>query len=230
MDMEIALDMLRLAPQIEHAILFSGDGDFCRLLEDVQGIGVVSVVSTTRPRPRWRRMRCAAWPTSSSKWKICGSILRARRATADVEAQKRVIRLVRVFAAASRLRPVFASGHASHPMSRRPSRLVQRARSVAWRSGCTSADRRACARPRAVPTEPAARSPAMPPADICLPCWRALALPTAPITRTGLTTSASRRADHQRGAVPAAGEQARGGRKSTPAAPSSRPRSPPCRT
>ena len=52
MDMEIALDMLRLAPQIEHAILFSGDGDFCRLLEDVQGIGVrVSVVSTTRTSP-----------------------------------------------------------------------------------------------------------------------------------------------------------------------------------
>ena len=44
--------MLRLAPRIEHAILFSGDGDFCRLLEDVPGIGVrVSVVSTTRTSP-----------------------------------------------------------------------------------------------------------------------------------------------------------------------------------
>ena len=31
MDMELALDMLKLAPHIEHAILFSGDGDFCRL-------------------------------------------------------------------------------------------------------------------------------------------------------------------------------------------------------
>ena len=52
MDMEIALDMLRLAPQIDHAILFSGDGDFCRLLEDVQGLGVrVTVVSTTRTSP-----------------------------------------------------------------------------------------------------------------------------------------------------------------------------------
>ena len=52
MDMEIALDMLKLAPQIEHAILFSGDGDFCRLLEDVQGMGVrVTVVSTTRTSP-----------------------------------------------------------------------------------------------------------------------------------------------------------------------------------
>lgn len=52
MDMEIALDMLKLAPQIEHAILFSGDGDFCRLLEDVQGMGVrVTVVSTTKTSP-----------------------------------------------------------------------------------------------------------------------------------------------------------------------------------
>lgn len=52
MDMEIALDMLKLAPQIEHAILFSGDGDFCRLLEDVQSMGVrVTVVSTTKTSP-----------------------------------------------------------------------------------------------------------------------------------------------------------------------------------
>ena len=52
MDMEIALDMLKLAPFINHAVLFSGDGDFCRLLEDVQGMGVrVSVVSTTKTNP-----------------------------------------------------------------------------------------------------------------------------------------------------------------------------------
>ena len=44
--------MLRLAPQIDHAVLFSGDGDFCRLLEDVQGLGVrVTVVSTTKTSP-----------------------------------------------------------------------------------------------------------------------------------------------------------------------------------
>ena len=50
--MELALDMLKLAPHIDHAILFSGDGDFCRLLEDIQGLGVrVSVVSTTRTSP-----------------------------------------------------------------------------------------------------------------------------------------------------------------------------------
>ena len=52
MDMELALDMLKLAPHIDHAVLFSGDGDFCRLLEDVQDLGVrVSVVSTTKTSP-----------------------------------------------------------------------------------------------------------------------------------------------------------------------------------
>ena len=49
MDIELALDMLKLAPHIDHAVLFSGDGDFCRLLEDVQDMGVrVTVVSSTK--------------------------------------------------------------------------------------------------------------------------------------------------------------------------------------
>ena len=52
MDMELALDMLKLAPHIDRAYLFSGDGDFCRLLEEVQGMGVrVSVVSSTKTNP-----------------------------------------------------------------------------------------------------------------------------------------------------------------------------------
>ncbi|MGB1953865.1 MAG: NYN domain-containing protein, partial [Candidatus Puniceispirillum sp.] len=35
-----------------HAILFSGDGDFCRLLEDVQALGVrTTVVSTNKTNP-----------------------------------------------------------------------------------------------------------------------------------------------------------------------------------
>ena len=69
MDMEIALDMLKLAPQIEHAILFSGDGDFCRLLEDVQGMAYASPWSRQQgPRRRWRPMPFAGWPMNSSKW------------------------------------------------------------------------------------------------------------------------------------------------------------------
>ena len=50
--MELALDMLKLAPHIEHAYLFSGDGDFCRLLQEVQDLGVkVTVVSSMNTSP-----------------------------------------------------------------------------------------------------------------------------------------------------------------------------------
>ena len=52
MDIEIAVDMLELAPHLDHMILFSGDGDFRRLVQAVQAKGVrVTVVSTTRCQP-----------------------------------------------------------------------------------------------------------------------------------------------------------------------------------
>ena len=52
MDVEIAVDMLELAPRLEHVVLFSGDSDFRRLVEAVQRKGVrVSVVSTIRSSP-----------------------------------------------------------------------------------------------------------------------------------------------------------------------------------
>ena len=52
MDVELAVDMLELAPRIDHAILFSGDSDFRRLVEAVQRLGVrVSVVSSVRTSP-----------------------------------------------------------------------------------------------------------------------------------------------------------------------------------
>src|ERR1700755_540172 len=52
MDIELAIDMLEMAEHIDHAILFSGDGDFRRLVEAVQRRGVrVSVVSTIRSQP-----------------------------------------------------------------------------------------------------------------------------------------------------------------------------------
>jgi uncharacterized LabA/DUF88 family protein len=52
MDIEIAVDMLELAPRIDHAILFSGDGDFRRLVQAVQGKSVrVTVVSTMKSQP-----------------------------------------------------------------------------------------------------------------------------------------------------------------------------------
>ncbi len=52
MDVELAIDMLELAPKLDHAVLFSGDSDFRRLVEAVQRQGVrVSVVSTVRSSP-----------------------------------------------------------------------------------------------------------------------------------------------------------------------------------
>ena len=52
MDIEIAVDMLGLAGDIDHAILFSGDGDFRRLVEAVQAKGVrVTVISTLKTQP-----------------------------------------------------------------------------------------------------------------------------------------------------------------------------------
>lgn len=52
MDIEIAVDALEMANHLDHIILFTGDGDFCRLIEAVQNKGVrVTVVSSTRTNP-----------------------------------------------------------------------------------------------------------------------------------------------------------------------------------
>ena len=52
MDIEIAIDMMEMADAVDHIVLFSGDGDFRRLVEAVQRKGVrVTVVSTVRSTP-----------------------------------------------------------------------------------------------------------------------------------------------------------------------------------
>jgi len=52
MDMELAIDMMGMAEHVDHMVLFSGDGDFRRLVEAVQRRGVrVSVVSSTKTQP-----------------------------------------------------------------------------------------------------------------------------------------------------------------------------------
>src|SRR5580692_6728078 len=52
MDIELAIDMLEMAQHLDHVILFSGDGDFRRLVEAVQRRGLrVSVVSTIKSSP-----------------------------------------------------------------------------------------------------------------------------------------------------------------------------------
>lgn len=52
MDIELAIDMLELSNHIDHAVLFSGDGDFRRLVEAVQRKGVrVTVASSVKTNP-----------------------------------------------------------------------------------------------------------------------------------------------------------------------------------
>ena len=52
MDIELAIDVMEMAQYLDHIVLFSGDGDFRRLVEAVQRKGVrVTVVSTTRSVP-----------------------------------------------------------------------------------------------------------------------------------------------------------------------------------
>jgi uncharacterized LabA/DUF88 family protein len=52
MDIELAIDVMELADSVDHIVIFSGDGDFRRLVEAVQKKGRrVSVVSTIRTQP-----------------------------------------------------------------------------------------------------------------------------------------------------------------------------------
>ena len=49
---EMAVDMMQIAEHADHMVLFSGDGDFCRVVEAIQAKGVrVTVVSTVKPQP-----------------------------------------------------------------------------------------------------------------------------------------------------------------------------------
>jgi uncharacterized LabA/DUF88 family protein len=52
MDVELTVDAMELADQIDEMVLFSGDGDFRRLVEAMQRRGVrVTAVSTTSTQP-----------------------------------------------------------------------------------------------------------------------------------------------------------------------------------
>jgi uncharacterized LabA/DUF88 family protein len=52
MDIELAIDVLEMATHCDHVVIFSGDGDFRRLVEAVQRRGTrVTVVSTVRSQP-----------------------------------------------------------------------------------------------------------------------------------------------------------------------------------
>lgn len=52
MDIELAIDVMELSSTVDHIVIFSGDGDFRRLVEAVQRRGVrVSVISTIKSNP-----------------------------------------------------------------------------------------------------------------------------------------------------------------------------------
>lgn len=52
MDIELAIDVMEMCEHVDHIMIFSGDGDFRRLVEACQRKGVrVSVVSTMRTSP-----------------------------------------------------------------------------------------------------------------------------------------------------------------------------------
>lgn len=52
MDIELAVDAMRLAPELDHVVIFTGDGDFRALVQALQEQGKrVSVVSTLQTQP-----------------------------------------------------------------------------------------------------------------------------------------------------------------------------------
>jgi uncharacterized LabA/DUF88 family protein len=52
MDIELTIDVMELADQVDHIVIFSGDGDFRRLVEAVQRKGKrVTVASTLKSQP-----------------------------------------------------------------------------------------------------------------------------------------------------------------------------------
>ena len=51
-DVELALDMIELSEHLDHVVLFSGDGDFHRLVKFIQRRGIrVTVISTIQTSP-----------------------------------------------------------------------------------------------------------------------------------------------------------------------------------
>lgn len=51
-DIELAVEMLTLAPRLDHIVVFTGNGDFKRAIEAVQAMGVrVTIVSTIKCQP-----------------------------------------------------------------------------------------------------------------------------------------------------------------------------------
>lgn len=91
MDIELAIDMMEMAKHLDHIVLFSGDGDFRRLVEAVQRKGVrVTVVSTIRSSPpmvadELRRQADVFIDLSDLSENIARNHSSGRQSTAEVE-------------------------------------------------------------------------------------------------------------------------------------------------
>ena len=92
MDIELAIDVMEMADQVDHIVIFSGDGDFRRLVEAAQRKGRrVSVVSTIRTQPpmvadELRRQADNFIELEELKPRSCAKAARARAGRAAVAA------------------------------------------------------------------------------------------------------------------------------------------------
>ena len=133
MDIELAIDVMEMAQYLDHIVLFSGDGDFRRLVEAVQRKGVrVTVVSTIRSQPpmiadELRRQADMFIELQDLAPRSCASIT-ARTASAAGDARATARRDAR--RADARLPALPAPCRFPRGAARRSSRLVQRAGAV----------------------------------------------------------------------------------------------------
>ena len=205
MDIELAIDMLEMAQYIDHAILFSGDGDFRRLVEAVQRRGVrVSVVSTIRSSPPMvsddlRRQAdnfielqdlapniIAQSPCRATRWRG-----RAPNPSTRRERRRRAVPSrapMRPAALPPRdcpLCPRLAAFRAG--AARGAPGMVQRAGAALWRRRGRAADRRPGAGTAAAPTAPAGRLPAIMPASLLYATLRKFGSPRGTMTPAPMT-------------------------------------------
>ena len=74
MDIELTVDAMRLVENLDHIVLFSGDGDFRASSRPCSRTGAGSASSRRcRRSPRWSLTSCAGRPTSSSTLPISSS-------------------------------------------------------------------------------------------------------------------------------------------------------------
>ena len=97
MDVDLAVDMMEITDRVDHVVLFSGDGDFRRLVEAVQRKGVrVTVVSTVKSQPPMAsddlRRQADVFIDLADLSEIIGRPARLPRVIQEAKAQARAVR------------------------------------------------------------------------------------------------------------------------------------------